>query len=253
MFGLMNRCGTTMSVVAGLGLVLAGGSTASAASVVSETADPGVRQTTSGVASFTTTGADMAGMTVDAMFAASGGTQEIWAATGSSSGGVSGSGWSLNQSGNTFSSNWVLIADGLADPITSLLIDGGPGDTIFDVISAPETTPDSASGRPFTISSATGDWDLEITYIDEVAITGDSNSPYGDLFRRLKIDFVNGSFADGNRLDFQIDADTLAISGDIQPDPDPVVNVVPLPAAAPAGLALLGLVVVMRCRRYCRA
>jgi hypothetical protein len=195
--------------------------------------DPGITQVTTALTGFETSGDDMVGM--DVTFVGSGGSQTLsWAATAPGAGGASSSAWSLTQSGDTFDSNWTLTNID-QDFIDYVLIDAGAGDTVFDRDWSPfPGTDGSANGRTFTVSG-TNLWDIEVTYIDQVALTGDA--PVGDLYRSMKIDFVGDALFDaGSALNFLADTDNLKISGDITPDPVPEPSTMLL-----IGLGLVGL------------
>jgi hypothetical protein len=145
-----------------------------------------------GLTGFTTDGSQMSGMLVTAVF---GNTSQAlsWATTGAESGGVTGTGWSLTQSGNTYGSwgnywNFSFTSTTHALPLTQLILNGSFGLTVFD-----RTPP--ASGDWGTPGSAQG-WDLEffdpdtvatVTYSDQVAIG--AADPLGDLWHTLTIDF----------------------------------------------------------------
>ena len=61
-----------------------------------------------GLTGFSTTGAMMAGMSVTAYFEG-GFTQTLaWGTTGAASGGVTGTQWSLSQTGDTFGGDWTF-------------------------------------------------------------------------------------------------------------------------------------------------
>ncbi|MBX3351556.1 MAG: hypothetical protein KF684_01370 [Phycisphaeraceae bacterium] len=191
----------------------------------------GVINTTSGITAFATTGEQMAGMRVTAFFTGGGSEVVTWGATGAGAGGAFGAGWSLAQSGDSFSSAWTLSST--AASIDRLLIDAGPGDTVFDTsYFGFFGTDGSAFGRDFTVTGGTGEGlDIIATYRNAVALTGDA--PVGDLFRLLDIDFFTSGVAFGpdRTLTFLADTDNLLFAGDIRP--------IPLPTAA--GLAAFGM------------
>lgn len=194
----------------------------------------GVINTTSALTAFTTTGQQMAGMRVTAFFTGGGSEIVTWGATGASAGAAIGSGWSLAQSGDTFTSAWTLSSS--AASIDRLLIDAGPGDTVFDTsFFGFFGTDGSGLGRDFTVTGGTGDGlDIVATYRNAVALTGDA--PVGDLFRLLDLDFFTSGIAFGpdRTLTFLADTDNLLFAGDIRP--------IPLPTTV--GLGALGLCVV---------
>ncbi len=182
-------------------------------------------QSTSALTGYATNGAMMDGMTVTATFATGGTETAIWGDTGATSGAAVGTGWALSQSGDTFGdtfyNNWALSSSSAS--ITSLLIDAGIGDTVFDIHWSPfPGTAGSAGGTTFSVSS-TSISNIDATYIDMVALGSDA--PVGDLWRYLNIDFTNsqtGYFGANDNLTYIADTDNLKYAGDIDPQiPEP--------------------------------
>ena len=195
--------------------------------------DAGVLNTTTAIPGGTTNGAQMAGMSVTAFF--SGGTSQTgtWLATGPIAGGVTGVGWSLIESGDTFLTSWTLNNTG-GMPLTRLLIDAGPGNTVFDTIAVGSVfgTAGSNNGFSFSVISISAPDQNDVitaTYRDAIALGG--AAPAGDLFRRLDINFVNGLSA-GSNVVFRADTDN--ITGDLRP-----VRSVPDAMSTLFGLALV--------------
>jgi hypothetical protein len=134
-----------------------------------------------------------------------------------------GIGWSLSECGDTFNNLWTLTGAGL----TSLFIDAGAGDSVFDTSFGGLTgTAGSALGVTFN-TAYTGN--ITATYSGPVALTG--NPPVGDLFRFLRLDFTGGALS--GTITFGQDTDNLGLRGDLTP-----LNPVPVPE--PASLLLLG-------------
>lgn len=215
-----------------LSALLCAGGAATANSVVVNI-NPGTTNTTSALTGSATTGAQMAGMRLTAHF--SGGASEVvtWASFGGVSGGASGSGWSLSQAGDTFSNAWQLVSTSAS--LDRLVIDAGPGDTVFDTtFFGAFGTDGSALGQSFFVLSGGAGYDITATYFDAVAISG--NAPVGDIYRFLEIDFTTRGIAFGpqSTLEFLSDTDNILFAGDIRP--------VPLPLTA--GLAGAGLVAI---------
>lgn len=179
-----------------------------------------------GLTGFATTGAMMDGLDVTAFFA-NGTSQTLnWADTGPASGGVTGSGWSLTQSGDTFSNEWFFnfFSNNPASGLVKLVLDGRDNFTVFDATRPSTGTPGSAQGADFEIVSpwSADSWIGTATY-DYVVAIGNA-APVGDLFQRLTIDFTNPVVT----KDFKFIQDT---------DNDQRANEVP----EPGSIALMGL------------
>jgi hypothetical protein len=192
--------------------------------------DPGTTHSTTALTGFQTLGDLMVGMSVTAFFSNQTSQNAIWAATGSGAGAAGGTGWSLSMTGDTFSDSWTL-SNSSGNAISRILIDGQPGDTIFDITDPDPGTPGSARGNTFNPDAG-----LVVTYRDLVALTG--FAPVGDLYLRLDIQFPNG-FASGaaapNTFKFVADTDNAGTPGDIHPTPEPATMLL-------LGFGLLGLV-----------
>lgn len=170
---------------------------------------------------FSTNGADMAGMDVTATFLGGGSQKVGWSTTGADSGAASGSGWSLSQSGDTFSNPWTLQSTGAS--IVSLLINAIPGNTVFDNGSSP-STPGSAAGISF--SSISGDGPDSFSYGVPIDIST------GDLFGTLTLNWATPFTTS---LTYQADTDSGSDSNPVVPMQD-----VPTPALLP-GLIGMGV------------
>jgi hypothetical protein len=190
-----------------------------------------------GLTGFQTTGAMMSGMSVRATFDGGLTEQLAWVTTGAASGGVTGTGWGLSLNGDSFDTAWNFSIASTAGPgqLTSLILDGAPGLTVFDTTNPSFGTPDSAQGRDFVVQSGCSSCVGTAVYSVPVAIT--PNGAVGDLFHRLTVSFTNGT---GPRADWTFLQDT---------DNDSRLNQAPEPGSiALVGLALLGLGAVRRRR-----
>jgi hypothetical protein len=191
-------------------LVLLLAASSSPAQIVTVTQDLGIPQGTTGIATSVTTGATMGGMQVTAFFTNNSFQPVFWVGQGLGSGGAFGTNWSLTESGDTDTQNWTLInSTGLG--LTRLVIDGGPGKTIFDrTFGGQEGTPGTGLGRDFVVTSGLIPTDnILATYRDVVAVV--PNPPVGDIFRSLEVDFLQtGGFASGRTLTFGADTDTTS-------------------------------------------
>lgn len=187
-----------------------------------------------GLTGFATTGADMDNLRVTAAF--SGGlTQTLnWAATGPTTGGVTGTGWSLSVTGDTFSAPWVFSftnGNGIGR-LNTLTLDGSEFGqvTIFDTDAPSPGTNGSASGRDFTLDSGCAGCNGTAVYTRAIGI--DPNAPVGDLFHVLTVSFDNGT---GPSTNWSFIQDT---DNDIRKE----VGFVPEPSSqALVGIALLSL------------
>lgn len=190
---------------------------------------------TGGLTGYATTGAMMEGMEVSATFS-SGSESSIWGGTAGSSGGAFGNGWSLTQKGDTFNKAWTFSSE---VTITKLLIDAGLGDAVFDVDKDSFGTEGSARGWAFDTSY---DGHLEATYRGLLGLT-QSDSPHGDLYRYLELDFGNVGFS--GTLSFIADTDSMVLSQSFEPEIQSADSSddkhTPAPVPEPGTLALLGV------------
>lgn len=187
---------------------------------------------TSSLTGYSTTGAMMDGMTVQV----NGGDTYIWGDIDNDSGWATDNNqdFYLRIDGNTFNSDaWSLHS---SYGITSLFLDAGAGDSVFDVYNGGYMGTDgSASGKTFSTSYS---GNITVTYSGIVSLDG--QSAVGDLYRYMLIEFTGGAFT--GQLSFSQDTDNLSISGDIEP--------VPLPAAVWLfGSGLVGLFGLSRRKR----
>jgi hypothetical protein len=214
----------TKAALAGAALLMA-----SQASAVIISTDNTITDTIPGLTGFSTTGSMMDGMSVTAIFTSGLNQTLSWADTGANSGGVTGTGWSLSVTGDTFNDNaWTMDTGNLT--LTDLILDGTTGLTVFD------RTFDNLVG---TAGSALGkDIDTGVTaqYSRQVAIAPDA--PVGDLWHVVSVDFTDvGSGGVSGTFTFSQDTDNDSRFADV-------------PAPAPLLLVGIGLIGMSIARHY---
>jgi hypothetical protein len=204
--------------------VIAASACVGAANAATIIKDNTIQSNIPGIAGFQTTGAMMTGMGVTANFSSGFSQTLAWAPTGANSGGVSGAGWGLSETGDTFAGLWTFsIADTNLGQLTGFSLTGNTGLVLFDTSSPAFGTPDSFNGADFGITDATLNGNATATYSDVVAVI--PAAPVGDIYHVLTVAFNAGT---GPRTGFLFRQDT---------DNDIRITQVPEPAT----LALLGI------------
>lgn len=178
----LKKIGLALTPVA-LALALFGATAANATAIAYDNSAP---DSIPGLTGYSTSGDQMAGMTVQAFFANNTSQTLSWTTSGPGAGGVSGTSWGLSESGDTFDGNWAFT-NNTGFLLTKLILDGRPGLTVFDTdFGFAGGTPGSYQGQSFdtTISTASA------TYSRPVAISPDAY--VGDLYHMLTVNFGEG-------------------------------------------------------------
>jgi hypothetical protein len=234
----MKSHATIFAFSLGLALFVA---TTSHSATVSHLSNPGTTQVITDVTGFMTTGEDMGGMKVTAYFTADllGASETInWnpGALGSGAGSAVGTGWRLDESGDTWNSLWRLSASaGTNLTLYGLKLEGfmqsdQPVEaraTVFDRTDPFFGTDGSYRGRDLDAFAMAGSWShVRVVYSDEVeslAHVAPPVSPVGDIYRTMQLQFGNviavdplpifdpAPFLAGNELLFLQDADTVGV------------------------------------------
>lgn len=200
----------------------------------------GTLNTTPALVTYQTTGSDMNGMAVTFTFTDGSTATSFWLGGGNASGDTGGV--ALTLSGDSYFNQWKLAnnnADGLG--VTKMVIDAGLGDTAFDQTFGSLTgTPNSASGKTFKPTTGKTGLDMKATYSDIIRVAPDS--PVGDLYRTLTVEFTNkGGFAAARAMTFWADTDTV--------EPLTTTTATKTPAPPALVLALFGLPLLLRRKR----
>jgi hypothetical protein len=173
------------------------------------------------------TGAGQVGIQVTANFSTGAPETLTWVNDGGLGKVLSLDRWGLSVSGDTFSNDWNLFVDASLN-LTSLVINGVPGNVVFDLTTSPgDGTSGSGPGLTFTtaFSGVTG------TYSNPVALSSDPTNPVGDLYTTLTLTFPTGFSGE----DFFYRADTD------KADTPLITGTTPPPTGTPEPSAVLGL------------
>jgi hypothetical protein len=232
----MKSFSTAFAVLSGVVLVAA---TASRGATVSHLSIPGTTRVITDVTGFRTTGEDMGGMRVTAFFTPDllGASETVnWnpGVAGSLAGSAVGTGWRLDESGDTWNSPWRLSADtGTNLTLYGLKLEGflesndpvSDRATVFDRTDPFFGTDGSYRGRDLDALAMAGSWShVRVVYSDQVeslAHVAPPTSPVGDIYRAMQLQFGNlipsdplpifepVPFVAGNELLYMQDADTV--------------------------------------------
>ena len=191
-----------------LGLVLFAAATSRGATV-SHLSIPGTEQVITDVTGFMTTGEAMGGMKVTAYFTSdlSGASETVnWnpGALGSGLGSAVGTGWRVDEAGDTWNSLWRLSAPvGTNLTLYGLKFEGfipsdepvGARATVFDRTDPFYGTDGSYRGNDLEAFAMAGSWShVRVVYTDEVkslAHVAPPTSPVGDIYRIMQMQFGN--------------------------------------------------------------
>ena len=250
---------------------------------VSHISIPGTQHDITDISGFMTTGEDMGGMRVTAHFAPDlmGASETVnWnpGAPGSGAGAAVGTGWRLDEAGDTWNSLWRLSADAPGSNVTifGVVLEGfmesddpvSDRATVFDRTDPFFGTDGSFRGRDLDPFASAGAWThVRVVYFDEVenlAHVPPPASPVGDIYRAMQIQFGDliemdplpifnpVPFVGGDELLFVQDSDTV---GERIPNGPRGEEGVPEPASAV--LIAVGLIAISHLRRdrnqWCQA
>jgi hypothetical protein len=172
---------------------------------VSHLSNPGTERDVTDITGFMTTGEAMGGMRVTAHFTAAlvGNETVNWnpGAIGSGAGSADGTGWRLDQSGDTWNSQWRLFGDGPNLTLYGLTLEGflpstqpvSERATIFDRTDPFFGTDGSYRGNDLDAIAKAGAWThVRVVYSDEVDNLADGFvGAVGDVYRTMQIQFGN--------------------------------------------------------------
>jgi len=173
-----------------------------------------------GVTGFTTTGNQMAGITVTAFYSTGGSNSCTWLDLGGTAGGCAVDGeFIIVQDGNTFSEPWTLANTSTFQSINALVITGN-GLIVFDrTFDGADGTLGSEAGKDAD-GSTTDDSVGTATYFNLAAIS--PAAAVGDIFSDLGIFFEPG-LGPGATATFVADTDTVGVFGGEIPEPSTMI------------------------------
>ena len=213
-------------------LILGAGSALSVL-VLAPLAASAATYTTDSITSVVAGGPGQVGIEVTANFSNAASETLPWVDTAGAGNVLSPNRWGLSVSGDTFSNDWNLFV-GASLNLTSLVINGVPGNVVFDLTTSPgDGTSGSGPGLTFTTVFS----GVTAAYSNPVALSSDPTNPVGDLFTTLTLTFPNGFSGE----DFFYRADTDKANTPLMTGTTPPPTGTPEPSAV-LGLLTLGLV-----------
>jgi len=162
---------------------------------------------------------DIEGLTATVTFGDFTEESVLWAATGGTSGGASGAGWSLSSTGNALFGATLSNTGSLT--ILHILLSGFEQNYAFDLGDAYGIgrTAGADIGSPFAVTDSSEDLDLVVTYANAYYLSG---SPVvGDLYSDMGISINGGGLQSGDYLTFSTDMDLVDRTGSSASVPEP--------------------------------
>ncbi|QEG34608.1 hypothetical protein [Bythopirellula goksoeyrii] len=203
----------TLSLISSFALILLLVSQSNS-QTVSHLSNPGTLHTITDISGFMTTGEDMGGMRVTAHFTPDLTTTNqtvFWTPGVAGAGSALGTGWRLDEAGDTWDNLWRLSADaptGSNLTLYGLTLEGflpssqpvSVRATVFDRTDPFFGTDGSYRGNDLDAFASAGLWShVRVVYFDEVDNLADPNlGPQGDVYRAMQIQF--GQLIDTGQL-----------------------------------------------------
>jgi hypothetical protein len=193
--------------------------------------------TTNSITSVVAGGPGQVGIQVTANFSNAPSETLNWVDTAGAGNVLSPNRWGLSVSGDTYDNNWELFVE---DPLllTSLVINGVPGNVVFDRTEPSPGTFGSDVGLTFAGPGGSPVTGVTGTYSNLVALSSPPTAPAGDLYTTLTLTFPG--FTNGFNGNVFYRADTDKANTPLITDTTPPTGT-PEPSAV-LGLLALGLV-----------